>query len=343
MTVNGINYRDTFFEFLDLTKIHGEPADSESLYKIRNELRANAKSVYSNLSDGAHGHLALVMTATKYGLVSNMAFVRPAHPGTLLIPAATTAAAQSQVLREHHKEQLRLFREVEGVEKALIQQIIKSVEALYLAAVRDHVSNSLTGTVQQILDYLQTAYGQISPQMLEDSEQELRNLSYNPRLSIDVVFNAVEDYIDFAELILQPMSQRQTIYKAYIVINKTRRFKTAITEWNRRPKADKTWINFKTHFRQAHQEFCETTDVSIEESELQRNHANLVRQVVEGVQTAMTPADTINPSSELIQQMANSNFRNPATSSHADSANATCHAATADTSVPTTTSFPTSS
>jgi len=142
--------------------------------------------------------------------------------------------------------------------------------------------------------------------MLEDREQELRNLTCNPREPIDVVFNAVEDYIDFAELALQPMSQRQTIVKACIVINKTRRFKTSITEWNRRPEADKTWINFKTHFRQAHQEFRETTDVIIEESELQRNHANLVRQVVEGVQTAMTPADTIDPSSELIQQMANS-------------------------------------
>jgi len=335
MTVNGINYRDTFFEFPDLTKIHGEP-DSEFLYKIRNELQAkNAKSVYSNLSDGAHGHLTLVMTATQYGLVSNMQIVRPAHPGTLLMPATTTGP-QAQVLREHHKEQLRLFREVEGVEKALIQQIIKSVEAPYLAAIRDGVSNSLTGTVQQILDYLQTAYGRVSPQMLENREQELRNLTYNPRLPIEVVFNAVEDYIDFAELALQPMSQRQTIAKAYIVINKTRRFKTAITEWNHRPKADKTWINFKAHFRQAHQEFHETTDITIEESELQCNHVNLVRQVVEGVQTAMTPADTIDPSSELIQQMAN---RNPATSSHTDSANAT----TADTSIPATTSFPTSS
>jgi len=103
MTANGINYRDTFFEFPDLTKTHGEPPDSESLYKIRNELRANAKSVYSNLSDGAHSHLALVMTATQYALVSNMAFVRSVHPGTLLIPPATTGAAQAQVLREHQR------------------------------------------------------------------------------------------------------------------------------------------------------------------------------------------------------------------------------------------------
>jgi len=55
--------------------------------------------------------------------------------------------------------------------------------------------------------------------MLEDREQELQNSSYNPRLPIDVVFN--------------------TVAKAYIIINKTRHFKTAITEWNRHPKADK--------------------------------------------------------------------------------------------------------
>jgi len=120
--------------------------------------------------------------------------------------------------------------------------------------------------------------------MLEDREQELRNFSNNPRLPIDVVFNTVEAYIDFAELALQLMTQRQTVAKAYIVINdETRRSKTAITEWNCRLKANKNWINFKIHFRQAHQEFRETTCTTIEESEIQQNHVNLVQQVVEGV------------------------------------------------------------
>ena len=138
--------------------------------------------------------------------------------------------------------------------------------------------------------------------MLEDREQELRNFSNNPRLPIDVVFNAVEDYIDFAELALQLMTQRQTVAKAYIVINdETRRSKTAITEWNCRLEANKNWINFKIHFRQAHQEFRETTCTTIEESEIQQNHVNLVQQVVEGVRSTMTPADTTGPSAEIIQ------------------------------------------
>jgi hypothetical protein len=57
----GINYRENYFEFPELIKVHGEP-NSESLYKLRNELKVNAQAVYCNLSDGAHGHLALVIT-----------------------------------------------------------------------------------------------------------------------------------------------------------------------------------------------------------------------------------------------------------------------------------------
>jgi hypothetical protein len=70
-------------------------------------------------------------------------------------------------LKDAHNEQLRLFREVEGVEKALIQQIVKAIEPTYLASLRDRNSNSLRGTVNKILAHLQTTYGRISPQMME--------------------------------------------------------------------------------------------------------------------------------------------------------------------------------
>jgi hypothetical protein len=167
----GINYRENYFEFPELTKIHGEPA-SESLYKLRNELKADAQSVYSNLSDGAHGHLALVITAAQYALLTNQPCVRPAHPGALVIAAGTTGPMIT-TLKDAHNEQLRLFREVEGVEKALIQQIVKAIKPTYLASLRDRNSNSLRGTVNDVLAHMQTTYGRISPQMMEDREQEL--------------------------------------------------------------------------------------------------------------------------------------------------------------------------
>jgi hypothetical protein len=240
MVFSGINYRETYFKFPELTKLHGEP-NSESLFKLRNELKANAQAVYSNLSDGAHGHLALVLSDAQYAILTAQPFVRPVFPGALTIPAGTTAPMATAVLKEAHQEAIRIFGEVQGVDKALIQQIVQAIEAPYLSSIRDRASNSLRDSVYEILSYLQDVYGRVSPQMLEDSDNELRNMVYNTQQPIDIVFNAVEDYVDFADLGQQAITQQQTIGKAYVIINKTRRFKNDITDWNRKPEVDKTW------------------------------------------------------------------------------------------------------
>jgi hypothetical protein len=303
MAGSGINYPETYFEFPELTKIPREP-NSETLFQLRNQLKANAQAVYSNLSDGAHGHLALVLTTAQYALITNSPFICPAHPGTLIIPPGTTAPMITAT-KEAPFEQLRLFREIQGVKKALIQQVVKAVDPSYLAALRDCNSNSLRGSVSQILEYLQTVYGRVSPQMLEDREQELRTMLYNPKLPIDMVYNAVEDFVDYANLSGQPASELQTISKAYIILNKTGCFKQPITEWTRRPLVQKTWINFKDHFCQAHQEFRETTDVTLEESKLERNNANLVQQVIDGLSTVLQDKRALEEAL-VISQMANS-------------------------------------
>ncbi len=282
---SGINYRDVYFEFPELTKLQGEP-NANSLLTLRNELKANAKSVYSNLSDGAHGHLALVISDAQYALLTAQAFVRPVFPGPLVIPAGTTAG-MSTVLREEHQEAIRIFREVQGVEAALIKQIVQAVDSPYLSSLRDRSSNSLAGTVYQILDHLRNVYGRVSPQMVEDRDQALRTMAYNTQDPIDLVFNEVEEFAEYAEMGHQALTQEQTIAKAYVILNKTRRFKQPITDWNRRLTADRTWLNFKIHFRQAHQEFRETTDTTLEESELERNNAHIVQQVVNGMQQAI--------------------------------------------------------
>jgi hypothetical protein len=150
--------------------------------------------------------------------------------------------------------------------------------------------------VHDILTHLQEVCGRVSPQMLEDRDNDLRSMVCNPQQPIDVVFNAVEDYVDFADLGHQALSPQQTIGKACVIINKTRRFKSNITAWNRLPEIQKTWPSFKDHFRRAHREFRESTDITLEDSELARNNANLVQQVVTGMQAAMAaesnPDDT---------------------------------------------------
>jgi hypothetical protein len=104
-TSSGTNYRKLYFESTDLIKVQGKP-DSESLHRLRNKLKANAQSVYSNLSNGLHGHLGLVLPNTQYALITKIPFVQPPHPRLLAIPAGTTGLMIA-VMKDAHTEQLR--------------------------------------------------------------------------------------------------------------------------------------------------------------------------------------------------------------------------------------------
>ena len=58
--LSSINYKDTLFERAKLTPIRGEPT-SKTLHKLRNEIKAYVKAVYSNIRGGAHGHIGIVL------------------------------------------------------------------------------------------------------------------------------------------------------------------------------------------------------------------------------------------------------------------------------------------
>ena len=124
MTRN-INYKDTLFNQANHTSIRGKPT-FETLHKLRNEIKANANSVYSNLGGGSHGHLILVLTDAQYALISPTPFIYPTRPVPLIVPDSTTAPTNSniQTIQTIHTDRVRLFREVTGVEQALVQKIL---------------------------------------------------------------------------------------------------------------------------------------------------------------------------------------------------------------------------
>ena len=109
---------------------------------LKLELKANSSSVYSNLGGGTHGHLFLIIPPTQFNILSNAASIRPLHSGPLNIPNGTTAS-RSVVFKDQYNEKLRLFREVNGVEKALISQIASGINAEFLTALRNCATNAI--------------------------------------------------------------------------------------------------------------------------------------------------------------------------------------------------------
>lgn len=302
MTSSIPDYRATYFPYPDLTKIHGPPT-ARKLLTLHKELKANARSVFSILSDGQHGHLGLVLNPVEYALISAVPFIVPPHPGILNIPPAATAS-QAASTRDAHREALRIFLEGTTVKSQLVQQIVKAIDPVYLATLQDRITATINAPIWDILTHLWRSYGRITPQLLQEEEADIITTGYDARTPIDTLFNKLEDFNDLANIGGQPVSETQLVSKAYIIVLKTRKFNEATKEWNRLPPAQKTWTIFKTHFRQAHQELLELSGGTIADD---FNSANLIQQIVDGVNSRLVESPQTDPDlpPELIGQANN--------------------------------------
>ena len=142
--MSNINYKYTLFDQANLTPILGKPT-FETLHKLRNEIKTNAKAVYSNVGGVAHDHLGLLLTEAQSVLISPTPFVCPNHLVPLIIPDGTTAQANSDMRITHTKE-VCLFREVTVAEQYIVQQVVGTVKEDYLAEIRNRMTNSINDT-----------------------------------------------------------------------------------------------------------------------------------------------------------------------------------------------------
>ena len=138
-----IDYINTYFEIPELTKIHGRPT-YENLKIIKNELKTNASAVASSFGGGRNGHVGLVLTPQEYTMVSATPYVRPVHPGVLVLPNGVGITnLHREIARDAHKEALWVFREDDDIKKALIKQLDQVVPEVYTKPFRNQYSNSI--------------------------------------------------------------------------------------------------------------------------------------------------------------------------------------------------------
>ena len=253
-----IDYKGSF-EYPNITKIHGQPT-YETLQTLLNELKSNTGSIPSTLGGGANGHLGLVLDARQYSMISRFPYIRPIFPGPLIIPP-NTPPQMAVLFQSQHKEHMRIYREVQGVENALRQQITGAIDKDYLLALRNRNTNSITMSIHEVLRYLFRIFGKITPAKLHDKETSIRKLVYDPTEPVDVILNPIDDLVDYAAAANSPYSNKQTINFSYIIMLNTNEFGTYICEWNRKPPDTTTWANFKNFFRNAHAELRDTSEL----------------------------------------------------------------------------------
>ena len=75
---------------------------------------------------------------------------------------------------------------------------------------------------------------------------------YDPAQPINIIFNSIDDLVEYARAAEGELTQIQTINLALVILNKQRIFKDDICAWKRTNHAYKTWINFKHDLHKSH-------------------------------------------------------------------------------------------
>jgi hypothetical protein len=123
--------KDTYFQHKVLTKIHGKPT-YESVQNVLTELKANAGSVPTTLGGGQHGHLGLLLSDARYtALAYSLPWVTPGNPGPFLPPAGGTGP-QIEGAKDVWKGLNYTFELCQATQKALIAQVVESIDPIYL-------------------------------------------------------------------------------------------------------------------------------------------------------------------------------------------------------------------
>ena len=250
MTLGTIDYASSYFKYKTPTPIRGEPTN-KSLKRLKLELQANASSVETDLGGGNHGYLGLVLTDEEYASIPHtQPFVPPNYPPPLSIPANATAIRALELKEEYH-EAKRLYLECKNVEKALLRHIQEALEEKYIEALVDEHTNLLTGDVPTILTYLFYNYGKVRSEEVTQKDSEVMSMNWQPTDPIILLTRPIEQLQKLATQAGIPYTDSQILEKGLTIIRSTRDFEYALTQWENKASADKTWASFKTHFHEA--------------------------------------------------------------------------------------------
>ena len=277
------DYRASHFEYKILDKIHGTP-DIDSILRLYKQVKRNLQRVPTKLGGGQLGYLALgIDTATFDALPNSNPFVRPVHPGDFVVTiprdlrgtGAVLSSQESMQQKARHDELIRQYDECQAVEQITRSMITEAIDDEFLDELRNPDTDMIHESIPEIIKYLQTNFGKISEHELNDKEDTLKGMVYDPTSPVQTVFNKIKSFQDLCTLLQKPKTDGQLVTLGYLIFSKTRLFMDALKTWNEKADSDRTFTKFKTHMRNEHLALRQVGALTMKDSEL--SQANMLQ------------------------------------------------------------------
>ena len=255
---------DDFFVHKTLDKIFGEP-DTKTLRRLFKQLKRNARSVNTTLGGGQYGHLFMVIPNNEWNALPGAAPVQPPQdPGEFNLEGRVTVVEITN-RQNAHDEAKKRYNKYQALQRILKNQLISAIEPPYLDPFRCDVTDMINESIPEIVDYLQSSYGKITVNQIEEAVAEIKNFTFDPTKSINILLNAVQEHVDLLKIAGRELQDGQIRDLAYYLIGKHQIFKEALTNWNKLPDP-KTWSDMKIHMREEYQNLKDVNALSIKNS-----------------------------------------------------------------------------
>jgi hypothetical protein len=304
------------FPHKTIRPIVGQPT-YETIKELHLKLNENAVKVHSNLGNGLLGYLGVTVTPEIYNTLSAEPFVIPINPGTAPVFPDNSTGPVIANIREVFNEEYKAFKKYVDVCNAISAIIIEVIDPMYLKTLRLPYVGIGTRTPLQLMAHLYTNYAKITPSDLDNNDRTMKQ-PCDVNQPIEVLYQQIEDAIEFAAAGQTPYTPEQVINTGYQLVFRTGIFSDDCKIWKRRDQAYKTWPQFKLDFAVAYQEYSETLDITpnaagfhAEEVTNQHDHtinaiANLATATAEDRRAVATLTAT---NSSLTTDLATSNAK----------------------------------
>ena len=170
-----------------------------------------------------------MLTPEEYASVSDTPYDEPLFPDPLVFARNTEPAVVAQQQADYF-EAIRVFREATDVKKIFINQIVASVDSMYLRELRDG-TNNISRSIPDILEYLYDNFADVTAEDVNKEEAALNQLHWNVVDPPMVFFTAVEDFQKLATAAGLTRTESMLIAIGENIIRRTGDFENALMEW----------------------------------------------------------------------------------------------------------------
>ena len=188
-----------FFLHPIVTLIAEMPTCTNLVYKIY-QISSNAESIKTVLRRGKLRLLALTVSPTVYSTLSSTSFIKPASPGPkTTIPTNINSIKQTAIQYKliHNTDIYTLHQ---NMDKALKQQLLGSVEDIYVSSLKEKYVRYGNLTCLEVIDPLKANYYTITPSYLKLNTARM-NVQHNINNPFESIIDKIDTAVEFADTI----------------------------------------------------------------------------------------------------------------------------------------------